>query len=473
MKKDNFFYFKPQPSKLLMTLLMWLSLLTNAVQAQNPQPYVVYDPTDGVLTFMYGKTKPSGAYSLYPDDRVPIWVGESSRDVKKVVFDASFANARPTSCFWWFAQMNNLTDIEGIENLNTEDVTLMGNMFYNCTSLKSLNLSSFNTGKVTDMDCMFWGCSSLTSLNLSNFNTEKVTDMSDMFGNCMNLTSLDVSNFNTSNVTDMKSMFSCCSSLTSLDLSSFTNQNVKDMSYMFMNCGELESINMQNFGSENVTDMSFMFKNCSSLTSLDLSKFNTENVTNMAAMFSCCMDLRSIENSDFNTTNVKDMYKMFHNCGNLTSIDTQNWNTENVTDMNSMFAYCGSLTSIDISNFNTSKVKDMTEMFYFCKSLTTIYTSEKFATTAIENGDGMFSNCYNLKGAIEYDSYKTSYRYANYIDGYFTYKTPSAIEYLKQDNGNTVNFDLMGRKTRKLSKGINIIRHGNKSIKVMATQNPH
>lgn len=99
MKKDNFFYLNPQTSKLLMTLLMWLSLLTNAVQAQNPQPYVVYDPTDGVLTFMYGKTKPSGAYSLYPDDRVPIWVGESSRDVKKVVFDASFANARPTSCF--------------------------------------------------------------------------------------------------------------------------------------------------------------------------------------------------------------------------------------------------------------------------------------------------------------------------------------------------------------------------------------
>lgn len=57
MKKDNFFYLNPQTSKLLMTLLMWLSLLTNAVQAQNPQPYVVYDPTDGVLTFMYGKTK--------------------------------------------------------------------------------------------------------------------------------------------------------------------------------------------------------------------------------------------------------------------------------------------------------------------------------------------------------------------------------------------------------------------------------
>ena len=54
-------------------------------------------------------------------------------------------------------------------------------MFYNCSSLSSLNLSNFITDNVNDMESMFLLCSNLTSLNLSNFNTNNVTDMSRMF----------------------------------------------------------------------------------------------------------------------------------------------------------------------------------------------------------------------------------------------------------------------------------------------------
>ena len=103
-------------------------------------------------------------------------------------------------------------------------------MFYECSSLTSLNLSNFNTNNVTNMSNMFSDCSSLTSLNLSNFNTNNVTNMSYMFSNCSSLTSLNLSNFNTNNVTNMSCMFSYCSSLTSLNLSNFNTNNVTNMS---------------------------------------------------------------------------------------------------------------------------------------------------------------------------------------------------------------------------------------------------
>ena len=73
----------------------------------------------------------------------------------------------------------------------TKNVTNMSNMFFGCSSLKSINLSNLDTNNVKDMSGMFSGCSSLTSLNLSNFNTNNVNDMSGMFSGCSSLTSLN------------------------------------------------------------------------------------------------------------------------------------------------------------------------------------------------------------------------------------------------------------------------------------------
>ena len=50
----------------------------------------------------------------------------------------------------------------------------MRSMFYNCNSLKSLDLSNFNTQNVAYMSDMFYNCNSLTSLDLLNFNTQNV-----------------------------------------------------------------------------------------------------------------------------------------------------------------------------------------------------------------------------------------------------------------------------------------------------------
>ena len=276
------------------------------------------------------------------------------------------------NCNGMFSYLTNIQSIDFGNCVNTANVIDMGNMFNTCSSLTSLDLSSFNTEKVIVMFFMFQDCSSLTSLDLSSFNTSKVTTMNYMFCRCSSLTSLDLSSFNTANVMFMNYMFNNCSSLTSLDLSNFNTSNVTKMFNMFDGCSKLTSLNVSSFNTEKVTDMGYMFNNCSSLTSLDLSSFNTEKVTNMASMFYDCSELNSLNVSSFNTTNVTDMSSMFYNCESLNSLNVSSFNTANVTDMSYMFNYCQKLTSLDLSNFNTEKVTNMASMFFNCESLSSL-----------------------------------------------------------------------------------------------------
>ena len=353
--------------------------------------YAKFDEGTGTLTFTSGPSKPEGANDLYAGIYYPGWYYTQREKIKTVVFDASFANARPTSCYYWFSGCNNLTEIKGIENLNTENVTNMSYMFVKCKALTSLDLSNFNTEKVTDMQGMFKECSALTSLDLSKFNTEKVTDMRGMFWECSNLTSLNLTRLNTENVTAMNGMFYGCTKLESLDLSKFNTAKV--------------------------TKMNQMFYNCYALTSLDLTSFNTAKVENMTEMFNGCNALTSLDLSNFNTAKVANMKYMFYGCSALTSLDITSFNTAEVTDMANMFKNCYALTSLDLSSFNTAKVTNMTQMFNNCPALTTIYASDNFVTDQVTNSGNMFKGCSSLK---DYNNINIDGTYANYKTGYFT-----------------------------------------------------
>ena len=263
----------------------------NATQEIIACANAVFDDATKTLTFSYGP-KPEGAYDLNVESNNPGWNAQKE-NIEKVVFNASFANARPTSCYYWFCGCSKLTDIEGIENLNTENVTDMSYMFYNCRKLSSLDFSKFNTENVTDMKFMFYNCRILSSLDLSKFNTENVTNMSYMFDNCYELSSLDLSKFNTENVTNMKYMFDNCWELSSLDLSNFNTAKVEDMSYMFSDCRKLSSLDLSNFNTAKVGDMSYMFSYCSTLTTIYGSdEFVTEEVYNSQNMFLRCKNLK-------------------------------------------------------------------------------------------------------------------------------------------------------------------------------------
>ena len=227
------------------------------------QAYAMFDDATETLTFSYG-TKPEGAYALNQERPEPEW---RMQKIRTVVFDASFAYARPTSCSHWFEDCIYLTRIKGIWNLKTKNVTDMSSMFLGCSSLRSLDITNFDTGNVTDMSKMFLGCRNLTSLDVSKFNTSKVTDMCCMFVGCHKLTSLNVSKFNTTEVTDMSDMFEDCYALTSLDLTNFDTGKVKDMLFMFYGCSALTTIyTSDKFVTDKVTDNgSKMFYGCKNL----------------------------------------------------------------------------------------------------------------------------------------------------------------------------------------------------------------
>ena len=130
----------------------------------------------------------------------------------------NFNTTKVENMFGMFYDCENLSSLV-ISNFNTANVTDMSNMFYLCKNLSSLDIPNFNTAKVTDMSYMFHMCQKLTELNLSNFKTEKVKNMSNMFSYCNMLEKLDLSNFNTANVTNMSSMFYGCSTLQTIYVS--------------------------------------------------------------------------------------------------------------------------------------------------------------------------------------------------------------------------------------------------------------
>ena len=184
------------------------------------EAYAVYTEDNTTLTFYYDTqrdTRPGITYDLNTGRNQPEWINdEIYESVNRVVFEPSFAAARPVSTYMWFYCMENVQSIEGIEYLNTSEVTNMGAMFMACSGLTNLDVSHFNTDKATDMFHMFYGCSNLTSLDVRSFNTTLVGDMRGMFRECSKLTSLDLSSFNTANVEIMSMMFKGDSHLTTI-----------------------------------------------------------------------------------------------------------------------------------------------------------------------------------------------------------------------------------------------------------------
>ena len=118
-----------------------------------------------VLTFYYSYYKQSGDYGLNSGTQVPGWNGKS---FTKVVFDKSFKDQSPWTCRWWFYKAYSLTSIEGIENLDVSGTRNITSMFESCTKLKVLDLSNFSTPNLNIMNRVFYGCYSLTTIYASD-----------------------------------------------------------------------------------------------------------------------------------------------------------------------------------------------------------------------------------------------------------------------------------------------------------------
>ena len=458
----------------MLLMLLFLPAGMVAQKAASSSKYIAtYDSDTETLTFekYEGESLPSESEWVEDGTSVFDMFKDDYQNIKHIVINESFETFTPTTLSRFFGGLVKLETITGLEYLNTANVTDMSLLFNNCQKLTSLDVTHFNTAKVTNMYRMFNACG-LTSLDLSNFNTAKVENMELMFSGCSNLKTIYASDkFKTAAVTKSKNMFLGCSSLSgelawtsdkvadktyaTLDGGYFREKGVADrpwvkyadgtltFRYGFkrtvdinrneyeLNSGDTipawnKSINNiprvvfdASFANARPTTCYAWFKNFTNLTQIEgIENLNTEKVTDMSSMFLTCLCLKSLDVTNFNTANVKDMGFMFSGCRNLAELDLSNFNTANVENMRSMFSECKNLAELDLSNFNTAKVTNMGTMFSGCLNLTTIYVNDDFVIT--NKSYRLFIGCTKLKGAIDFDEYKTNSSFANYKTGYFT-----------------------------------------------------
>ena len=454
--------------KLLFRLFALMAAMMCALGIQAAEAYACYTSSNTTLTFYYDSqrsSRPGTTYDLNTGSNYTDWDTDGTKSsVTKVVFNSSFANARPTTTFDWFYGMQKLQSITGMSYLNTSEVTNMSLMFQNCYLLTSLDLSHFNTSKVTDMGGMFSNATSLTSLDLSSFNTSKVTNMGWMFNQCSNLRTIYVGNgWSTAAVTSSTNMFSGCTSLVGGQGTTYNASNPKDKTYAHIdggtsNPGYFTAVTEAYacYTSSNTT-LTFYYDTQRSSrpgTTYDLNTGNNHpgwetdgtnaNVTKVVfdpsfanarptTTYSWFCDMGNLQSitgiSYLNTSEVTNMVALFANCKKMTNLDLSHFNTSKVTDMTGMFDGCSGLTSLDLSSFNTSKVTKMIRMFYGNRNLRTIYVGNGWSTEAVTSSSGMFYNCTNLVGGqgTTYDANHVDKTYAH-IDGgtsnpgYFTAK---------------------------------------------------
>lgn len=418
------------------------------------------------MTFKYGEQPTIDdvkCFTLNSKTYVPNWSDkdELKKNVTTVVFDKSFAAARPTTCRSWFNNFSQLTEIKGIKNLNTSEVRYMSYMFAGCSKLKSVDLTYMNLQNVEDMDNMFYYCLVLKTVYLKGLNTSNVKNMKSMFELCISLEHLDLSSFNTQNVKNVQKMFYECRSLKAIYASTNFVVNIPNpisKAEMFSGCsmlvGEsmsyspacvdgdyakivggyfLDATDLKPWVKQNDKTITFYygykktFREGEYELSYWLNKNKDKSKPFTKATFDesfalyqpiSCEDwfndytkLEEIENLHYlNTSKVTTMCSMFHKCTSLKSLDLSAFETSNVEDFGYMFRRCNSLESLDVSSFDTSAATTMWAMFTLCQKLKTIDLTN-FETANVQRMGYMFSSCTNMKAVIVGSKFSNSQAY--------------------------------------------------------------
>ena len=417
---------------------------------------VIWTRSNKTLTFYYGNPVGStfngnSVTKVWKGDAVGGATSKATRDwnyeVKsnftKVVFDKTFANARPVSTRGWFANCTNLVTIEGLNNLRTDNVTDMYMMFYNCSSLQELDLSGLITSKVTDMGYLVYGCTSLKTLKVystSTFRTLNVTSMKGMFGYCTSLKALDLRSLKTSAVTNADNMFNNCTSLRELDVSSdfnfpslsskatgaFTSVSKLEITASSSVISTVKNPIVNKLGFiERVdgTNGEFVATDkkgpqaiwCSSSKRLIFaygkeykagSKFNGYTITNVWKVSGSSTPwLDTVKGTvttvviDASMANYSLMYfsGWFKDCTKLTSVSGLEYlkSSSSGASFSNMFYGCVSLNRLDVSNLDVSNATSFYCMFYGCTELENINVS-KWNTSKVTNMSYMFAKCRDI-----------------------------------------------------------------------------
>ena len=452
-----------------------------------PEPYVILSDDGKTLTFRYdtGKLDYDGdnCFGIPEEFEEPQWQNATA-SVTTVVFEPAFENARPTTTASWFAGMENLSVISGMENLNTSEVTTMSYMFQGCKSLRTIDLRFVNTVVVEQMDYMFSNCSSLKTIDLSNFNTAYNTTFYRMFNGCTALENLILGpNFDTRNIEFFSFMFAGCTSLTELDLSSFYfNERTRSVD-MLSGCSALKTLvisasmdRLDNTACEGVgtqeypcaiiapeefdfgvdaTGACFEWKNgwfCVgnptpyAVFNNDVLTFYYDNLrkTRNGTTYdinewdeACITSTRSVVfDKSFTAYQPTSTSRWFQGMKNLTTfVYIENLNTSLVQNMDYMFYDCSMLTDLDLSSFDTRNVGGVIQSF--ADEYTGGDDGTTLYTTYLCEGYGMksmFDGCSNLIN-LNVTSFITS----NVRNMSYMFNGCSKLENIDLSSFNTVN----------------------------------
>lgn len=258
------------------------NLMANDYEGQWTSPLFSTDITKKQIvsvTFLNTvKNAPSSSVDISEagDGSVLAWVSGYD-DTYELFLAGEGGVCAPENCRWLFGYFTNCRQFNFNGNFHTDYVKDMSNLFYGCTALTDIDISTLNTEKVENFSGMFGSCG-VINLDLRTFDTSSATNLYRMFSFCTDLKNVDMSTWDTSKVTNMGWMFYHCTSLEQIDLSSFDTGCVTEFYRMFCGCSKLRSVNARGFDTSSATDMQEMFYECPLLQEMDLSHFDVSNV---------------------------------------------------------------------------------------------------------------------------------------------------------------------------------------------------
>ena len=361
-----------------------------------------------------------------------------------------------------FKNLNQVTTINGLTNLDTSQSTNFADMFFGMTNLSSLDLSSFKTSNVTNLGNMFLGDSSLTSLNVSGWDTSKVTNMSRTFNTCQKLTNLDLSSWDTSAVTTVESMFFADSGLTSLDLSNWDVSQVTGLTNIFAGDTALAMLNVSGWQlNSKITSLNNLFAGLKSLTELDADNFSASAATTVDNLFNGDVALTTLKANNWNLSSVTSLNSLFMGLKSLTELDADNFSASAATTVNDLFNGDVALTTLNANNWNLSSVMSLASLWQSLPALTTVkaanwqvgqvatafqilYNDPKLTTVDLSNWQT--DSLTTIRGAFNQDTSLTSVNLANWETSKVT-----DMGYLFHDDSALTDLTLTNWKTGSLS----------------------
>ncbi|MBO4250469.1 MAG: BspA family leucine-rich repeat surface protein [Paludibacteraceae bacterium] len=381
-----------------------------------PEIYGVASNDGKTVTLYYDSSRESRSGELDWKAAYDKWT------ITKVVIDQSMANAPLTSMNRMFEDLLKVQTIEGLQLLNTSEVTDMTRLFYGCQYLTEIDISAWDTRNVQSTERMFSDCSMLTKIDMSTFRIDALENCSMMFHGSGQLRKIYcMANFSESTkITDSSVMFLYCTLLQGSNGTKFSSADtdktlarpdIPNQAGYFSEPPSVYGVTSEDgktftlYCDDEKTkrggDESWAGKSHSGVLSIIIDgSVAKSRPTNMDYWFQNFGDATSIQGMEYlHTEEVTSMTALFGNCSSLKTIDVSGFKTSKVTDMSFLFAQCKELKWLDLSGWDVSKVTSMTMMFNGCAKLTTIYCGQNWSTMSFTS-DYMFNGCSKLRGGL-------------------------------------------------------------------------